>query len=95
MQPGTKILAFRNHDEEPVCIIPFENIKDGAVFNNVQVYIRKDDTDIVRISKSHLEEIKLLKLAWNCHTVDEVVEEMLKRCRLEKIKALVREVPSG
>ena len=43
----------------------------------------------VRISKSHLSEMKLLKIAYSCRSLDDVIEKMLERCRIDKIKALM------
>lgn len=43
----------------------------------------------VRISRSHLEEMKLLKIAYSCRSLDDVIEKMLERCRIDKVKVLM------
>lgn len=43
----------------------------------------------VRISKAHLSEMKLLKIAYSCRSLDDVIEKMLVHCRIDKVKALI------
>ena len=42
----------------------------------------------VRVSLEHWKEIRLLKIAWGCTKLDQVVERLLQPHRLDKIKAL-------
>ena len=45
-------------------------------------------TQPARISKEHLRELNLLKIAWEKHSIDEVLEILIAPHRVEKIKAL-------
>ena len=46
----------------------------------------------IKISAEHHRELQLLKLAWGKHSIDEVLEKLIKERRLEKVKALGIEV---
>ena len=45
-------------------------------------------TKPIRVSEEHVHELWLLKKAWKKRSIDEVIEELIKPRRIEKIGAL-------
>jgi len=45
-------------------------------------------TKVVRLSKAHLDELHILKVVWGLSSLDEVVEELIRARRIDKIKVL-------
>jgi len=46
------------------------------------------NTKVVRLSKAHLDELHVLKVVWDLHSLDDVVEELIRPRRIDKIKVL-------
>ena len=40
------------------------------------------------MSKAHLDELHVLKVVWDLHSLDDVVEELIRPRRIDKIKVL-------
>ena len=47
----------------------------------------REDTS-VRVSQEHAKELRLLKIAWEKQTIDEVLEELIKPRRHEQVGVL-------
>ena len=51
----------------------------------MQSYMR---TEVLRLSKEHTDELRVLKIAWDLRSLDEVIERLIKPHRVEKLRAL-------
>lgn len=49
-------------------------------------------TETIRISKELRDELRILKVSWHKRSLNEVVAELVKRCRFEELGALKIEV---
>ncbi len=53
------------------------------------------ETETIRISRELRDELRILKVSWHKHSLNEVVAELVKRYRFEEIGALKIEVKNG